>query len=315
MEYNFMNDFLSLFGIGFLTSTIRMSTPLILGGIGAVFSERSGILNLGIEGTMLMSAFAAAATSFFTSNPWLGVLGGALTGAIIGLLHVFMCTKFKANQTVIGTGINIMAMGIPPLILAAIWGNPGSTPAVPTLRAISIPGLANIPVIGDIIGKQNPLTYLALILVPASTFFLFKTKTGLRIRAIGEHPLAADTLGVDVFALQYLCLILCGIFAGIGGAYLSICQISMFVKGMTNGRGFMAMAAMIFGNWKPKGVLIASLLFGLADSLQMSIQTAGWGIPTDLLLCLPYVITIIVLAGFVGKAVPPKHVGKPYIKQ
>lgn len=310
-----MNNISSLFGIGLFAATIRMSTPLILGGVGAVFSERSGIMNLGIEGTMLMGAFAAAITSLLTGNAWLGVLGGAVVGGLIGLLHAFMCIRFKANQTVIGTGINILAMGIPPLILAAVWGNPGSTPSVPTLKAITIPGLVNIPIIGDIIGKQNPLTYLALLVVPAAAFFLFKTKTGLRIRAIGEYPLVADTLGVKVFALQYMSVVLCGVLAGIGGAYLSICQVSMFVKGMTNGRGFMAMAAMIFGNWKPGGVLIASLLFGFADSLQMSIQTAGWGIPTDLLLCLPYVITIIALAGFVGKAVAPKQVGKPYIKQ
>lgn len=310
-----MSDFLSLFGIGLFAATIRMSTPLILGGVGAVFSERSGIMNLGIEGTMLMGAFAAAITSLVTGSPWLGVLGGAVVGGLIGLLHAFMCIRFKANQTVIGTGINILAMGIPPLILAAIWGNPGSTPTVPTLKPMTIPFLVDIPVVGGIIGRQNPLTYLALISVPLAAFFLFKTKTGLRIRAVGEYPLAADTLGVNVYGLQYFSVVLCGVLAGIGGAYLSICQVSMFVKGMTNGRGFMAMAAMIFGNWKPGGVLIASLLFGFADSLQMSLQTAGWGIPTDLLLTLPYVITIIALAGFVGKAVAPKQVGKPYIKE
>ncbi len=309
-----MDKFLSIFDISIIAATIRMSTPLILGGIGAVFSERSGILNLGIEGTMLMGAFAAAVTSFFTGSAWLGVLGGALAGGLIGLLHVFMCTKFKANQTVIGTGINILAMGIPPLILAAIWGNPGSTPAVPTLKPITIPGLVDIPVIGEIIGNNNPLTYLAFILVPVSSFFLFKTKTGLRIRAVGENPLAADTVGVNVFGIQYMCVTLCGVLAGIAGSYLSICQVSMFVKGMTNGRGFMAMAAMIFGKWKPVGVMLASLLFGFTDSIQMSVQTAGIGIPTDILLCLPYIITIVVLAGFIGKAVGPKHVGKPYIK-
>jgi simple sugar transport system permease protein len=264
---------------------------------------------------MLMGAFAAAITALFTGNPWLGVLGGAAMGMMVGLLHAVMCIKFKANQTVIGTGINIMAMGVPPMILHALWGNPGSSPTVPALKAVSIPGLVDIPVIGNIIGTQNPLTYFALLMVPAATFFLFKTKTGLRIRAVGEHPRAADTVGVNVFGLQYMSLMVCGILAGIGGAYLSLGQISMFVKGMTAGRGFMALAAMIFGKWTPIGVLMASMLFGLADSLQMSIQVKGWAIPTDFLLSIPYILTIIALAGFVGKAVAPKQVGKPYIKE
>lgn len=310
-----MNEILALFSTGFFAAAIRMATPIILGGIGGTFSERSGILNLGIEGMMLMGAFAAAITALFTGNPWLGVLGGAAMGMMVGLLHAVMCIKFKANQTVIGTGINIMAMGVPPMILHALWGNPGSSPTVPALKAVSIPGLVDIPVIGNIIGTQNPLTYFALLMVPAATFFLFKTKTGLRIRAVGEHPRAADTVGVNVFGLQYMSLMVCGILAGIGGAYLSLGQISMFVKGMTAGRGFMALAAMIFGKWTPIGVLMASMLFGLADSLQMSIQVKGWAIPTDFLLSIPYILTIIALAGFVGKAVAPKQVGKPYIKE
>lgn len=310
-----MQEILSLFSTSFFASAIRMATPLILGGIGAMFSERAGILNLGVEGMMLMGAFAAAITSLATGNPWLGVLGGAAVGGLVGLLHAFMCIKVKSNQTVIGTGINILAMGIPPMILQALYGNPGSSPAVPSLKAISIPGLVHIPIIGKIIGTQNPLTYIALLLVPAATFFLYKMKTGLQIRAVGEHPLAADTVGVNVFGIKYGCVILSGVLAGVGGAYLSLSQVSMFVKGMTNGRGFMAMAAMIFGNWTPVGVLKGSLLFGFADSLQMSIQVAGWPIPTEVLLSIPYILTIVTLAGFVGRATAPKGVGKPYIKR
>lgn len=309
-----MDGIFQVLSLGVFASAIRLATPLMLGGMGGVLSERSGILNLGIEGTMLMGAFAAAVTALLTGNPWLGVLGGAVLGGAVGLLHAFMCIKLKANQTVIGTGINIMALGIPPLILQAIWGNPGMSPPVPSLEPVRIPGLADIPVIGDILGTHSPLTYLALVLVGVTTFFLFKTKIGLRIRAVGEHPRAADTVGVNVFGLQFLCVMLCGVLAGIGGAYLSLCQVAMFVKGMTAGRGFMALAAMIFGKWKPIGVLWAALLFGFSDALQMSIQAAGWDVPTDILLCIPYVLTIIALAGFVGKAVGPKQVGKPYIK-
>lgn len=310
-----MEGLFAIINAGTFAATLRMATPLILGGIGSTLSERSGIMNLGVEGTMLMGAFGAAMVSLFTGSPWLGLLGGMVLGGLVGLLHAFMCIQFKASQTVIGTGINIMAMGVPPLLLQAYHDNPGSTPPVPALASIRIPILADIPILGTVLGTHSPLTYIALILVFASTFFLFKTKMGLRIRAVGEHPRAADTVGINVFGLQYFSVIMCGVLAGMAGAYLSLCQVSMFVKGMTAGRGFMAMAAMIFGKWKPLGVLGAALLFGFSDALQMSIQSAGWPIPTDFLLSVPYILTIIALAGFVGKAVGPKQVGKPYVKQ
>lgn len=309
-----MSGILSVISLSVFAATIRMSTPLIFGGIGGVFSERSGIMNLGIEGTMLIGACAAALIALETNSAWLGVLGGMAVGTLVGLLHAFMCIRFKANQTVVGTGINIFATGITPVILQAYWGNPGSTPVVPGIEPIRVPFLADIPVLGELLGNQNPLTYIALLLVPVSAFILFKTRLGLRIRAVGEHPRAADTLGIRVYALQLLSVGFCGALSGIGGAYLSLCQVSMFVKGMTSGRGFMAMAAMIFGKWHPVGVLGASLLFAFADALQMSIQSAGLNISPDLLMCAPYVLTIIALAGFVGKAVAPAQVGKPYIK-
>ena len=309
-----MSAFWSIFNLSLLAATIRTATPLIYGGIGGGFSERSGIMNLGIEGTMLIGACAAAIISLETNSAWLGVLGGMGFGVLIGLLHAFMCIRFKANQTVIGTGINIFATGITPMVLQAYSGNPGSSPSVPGIASLSIPVLKDIPVLGPILGQQNPLTYLALFLVPVSSFLLFQTRLGLRIRAVGEHPRAADTAGIPVFPLQYLSVGICGALAGIGGAYLSLCQVSMFVKGMTAGRGFMAMAAMIFGKWTPWGAFGASLLFAFADALQISVQAAGLNLPADLLMCAPYVLTIFALAMFVGKAVAPAQVGKPYIK-
>lgn len=309
-----MSAFWSIFNLSLLAATIRTATPLIYGGIGGVFSERSGIMNLGIEGTMLIGACAAAIISLETNSAWLGVLGGMGFGVLIGLLHAFMCIRFKANQTVIGTGINIFATGITPMVLQAYSGNPGSSPSVPGIASLSIPVLKDIPVLGPILGQQNPLTYLALFLVPVSSFLLFQTRLGLRIRAVGEHPRAADTAGIPVFPLQYLSVGICGALAGIGGAYLSLCQVSMFVKDMTAGRGFMAMAAMIFGKWTPWGAFGASLLFAFADALQISVQAAGLNLPADLLMCAPYVLTIFALAMFVGKAVAPAQVGKPYIK-
>ena len=309
-----MSAFWSIFNLSLLAATIRTATPLIYGGIGGVFSERSGIMNLGIEGTMLIGACAAAIISLETNSAWLGVLGGMGFGVLIGLLHAFMCIRFKANQTVIGTGINIFATGITPMVLQAYSGNPGSSPSVPGIASLSIPVLKDIPVLGPILGQQNPLTYLALFLVPVSSFLLFQTRLGLRIRAVGEHPRAADTAGIPVFPLQYLSVGICGALAGIGGAYLSLCQVSMFVKGMTAGRGLMAMAAMIFGTRTPWGAFGASLLFAFADALQISVQAAGLNLPADLLMCAPYVLTIFALAMFVGKAVAPAQVGKPYIK-
>lgn len=297
-----------------LAATLRMATPLILGGIGGVFSERAGIMNLGIEGEMLVGACAAAVTGIATGNAWLGVLGALVSGMLMGLLHAFICIRFHANQTVVGTGVNIFATGLTPLVLQTLYNSGASSPATPALAAWSIPVVRDIPFLGAVLGTHSPLTYLALVLVPVSAFVLFRTRFGLRVRAVGEHPRAADTMGIDVYKHQYIAVALCGMLAGVGGAYLSLCQVSMFVKGMTNGRGFMAMAAMIFGKWNPWGVLLAALLFGCSDALQMVLQAGGSQIPTDFLLCAPYILTVIALACFVGKAVSPKQVGKPYIK-
>lgn len=214
----------------------------------------------------------------------------------------------------VGTGINILATGVTPLILQAVCQSAATSPRTPTLANWTIPGLSEVPFLGTVLGSHSPLTYLALLAVPVSAFVLFRTRLGLRIRAVGEHPRAADTMGIHVYRYQYFSVGLCGLLAGLGGAYLSLCQVSMFVKDMTNGRGFMAMAAMIFGKWNPWGVLGAACLFGFADALQMVLQASGSGIPTDFLLCLPYLLTIVALAGFVGKAVAPAQVGKPYIK-
>lgn len=297
-----------------LAATLRMATPLIFGGVGCVFSERSGIMNLGTEGTMLSGACIGAIIGVTTGNAWLGVLAAMLVGLLIGLLHAFLCIHFKANQTVVGTGVNIFATGITPMILQAVYHTNARSPVTPTLPTWTIPVVKDIPFLGAVLGSHCALTYISLILVPVAAFVLFKTRLGLRIRSVGEHPRAADTMGINVYAYQYFSVALCGALAGIGGAYLSMFQVSMFVKGMTSGRGFMAMAAMIFGKWNPWGVLGAACLFGFADALQMVLQATGSPIPTDFLLCLPYILTIIALAGFVGKAVSPKQVGKPYIK-
>jgi len=309
-----MSMLLNIFTPTLAAATLGMATPLIFGSISGTFSERTGVINLGIEGMMLMGAFGAGMATLITGNPWIGVLFGGLLGAVMGLIHAVMCIRFRANQSVVGVGINIMAAGIPAIILQFYWGNPGRTPLLESIENISIPLISRVPVLGEMIGKLNPLTYLALLLVLVSHIIIFKTPFGLRMRAVGHHPKAVDTVGVNVFRIRYICVVTSGFLAGIGGSYLAVAQLSMFVNGMTAGRGFVALAAMIFGKWTPLGCLGAALLFGFSDALQMTLQAQGVPIPSDFLLMVPYILTMIALAGFVGKAVAPASNGKPYIK-
>jgi len=301
--------------LALFASTLRIATPILLAALGGVMSERSGVINIGLEGMMLMGAFAAAACSYYF-GPWAGVFFGVFVGGMMGLLHAFMSVTVKANQIISATAINILAVGLPNIIVPVIWpGHFAITPVVPVVKNLRIPVIADIPGIGEIIGEQNPVVYIALILVPVIHFLLFKTRLGLRIRSVGEHPRAADTLGVNVNRMRYIAVIISGTLAGLGGAFLSICYQSQFSSAMTAGRGFIGLAAMIFGRWKPMGAFIACLIFGFADAFQAAAQSAGVPIPPDLLLALPYVLTLVALIGLAGKkAVSPAASGKPYLK-
>lgn len=309
-----ITGFLQILSIDLIVATLGMATPLIFGSLSGTFSERAGVINLGIEGMMLMGAFGAGMISLITGNPWLGVLFGGLLGGVMGVIHAVMCIQFRANQSVVGVGINIMAAGVPAIILQFYWGNPGRTPLVASIGNITVPVISRIPVIGPIFGHLNPLTYIALLLVAFSHYIIFHTPFGLRMRAVGHHPRAVDTVGVNVFKIRYISVITSGFLAGLGGAYLSVAQLSMFCNGMTAGRGFIALAAMIFGKRTPIGCLGAALLFGFSDALQMTLQARGVPIASDFLLMIPYILTMIALAGFVGKTVDPAANGKPYIK-
>ncbi len=304
-----------LFSLDVFASTFRIATPLILAALGGCMSERSGVINIGLEGMMLMGAFTAVVGSFFF-GPWVGLLMGLLAGGIMGLMHAFMSVTIGANQVISATAINIIAVGIPNILIPVIWpGHFGISPTVGVIKDISIPGISSIPVIGHVIGHQNPVVYAALILVPVVHILLFRTRLGLRIRSVGEHPRAADTLGVNVYMMRYVAVTMSGLLAGLGGAFLSICYQSQFSSSMTAGRGFIGLAAMIFGRWSPRGALLACLLFGFADAFQAGAQAAGVGIPPDLMLAFPYVITLIALVGLFGKtAVSPAANGKPYLK-
>jgi simple sugar transport system permease protein len=308
-----MVDLLDIINIGLFAAAIRMATPIASAALGGIFSERVGIVNIGLEGMMLTGAFTGVATSFFTGSAWLGVLAAVLVGGLLGLLHAFLTVKFLVDQVVSGTGINILALGFTAYMSQVFWGSRGASESVNGLEVISIPVLKDIPVIGGVIGSHTPLVYLTFVIIVLSYIVLFKTPIGLRIRAVGEHPAAADTAGINVYRTKYLWVMVSGMLAGFGGVFLSLGHLSLFALGMTGGRGFIALAAMIFGKWHPFGASGASLLFGFADALQMRLQALGL-IPPQIILTIPYVLTIVVLAGVVRKARPPSDY-KPYVKE
>ena len=317
-----MDVLLSVLSVSLFASTIRAATPLMLAALGGIFSERSGIVNIALEGIMLIGAFFAMMISYLGSQMGLpplvsaaaGLVGAVVFGFLISMIHATVSIRFQADQVVSGVAINILALGLTGFLLQFIFKTSGNSPSVPSLPAMPIPLLSKIPVLGDIFFNQSPIVYIALLAVPLSAFVLFRTPLGLRLRSVGEHPKAADTMGINVFKLRYLGVGLSGVLGGLGGAYLSIGQLNIFTEGMTNGRGYIALAAVIFGKWNPWGALGACLLFGLADAIQISLQNAGVNIPSDFLLMLPYILTLIALAGFIGRSNPLAAAGVPYEK-
>lgn len=293
-----------------LASTIRQSTPLVLGAMCGLMGERTGVINIGIEGQMLMSAFMGFMVNVWTGNLLLAVLAGVATGAILGLLLAFMSVTLRIDQIIGGTVINILALGLTGFFYAQGLTTSGK------LQPIAIPGLADIPLIGPVLFNNPPITYATIILVFVVHYVLFYTRWGLRTRAVGEHPRAADTLGVNVYKMRYWNVIIGGGIAGLAGAFLTLEAVGSFERAMTNGRGFVALACMIFGKWTPLGSWGAALLFGFATAMQTQIQFGGQiDIPHQFIGMLPYLLTIIVLAGFGGRARPPAADGVPYTKE
>jgi simple sugar transport system permease protein len=294
----------------------------MLAALGGIFSERSGIVNIALEGIMLIGAFFAMMISYYASklgmsplmSALLGMMGAIIFGFLVSMIHAVVSIRFRADQVVSGVAINILALGLTGFLLQLLFNTSGNSPSVPSLSAMPIPILSDIPIIGDIFFNQSIIVYIAMVAVPISSFVLFRTPLGLRLRSVGEHPKAADTVGINVFKLRYLGVGLSGLLAGLAGAYLSIGQLNIFTENMTNGRGYIALAAVIFGKWNPWGALGACLLFGFSDALQISLQNAGVNIPSDFLLMLPYVLTLIALAGFIGRSRPPAASGTPYEK-
>jgi simple sugar transport system permease protein len=308
-----MIELSDIVNLGLFAAALRMATPIAFASIGGVFSERAGITNIGLEGMMLVSAFAGAATSYFTANPWLGVVAAVVAGALCGALHAIITVRFRGNQIVSGTGINLLAAGLTAYLCQIFWGSRGASASVQGLELVSIPLVKDLPIVGSIIGSHTPLVYMMLVVTILSHVMLFRTRLGLRIRAVGEHAAAADTAGIDVYRVKYISVIASGVLAGLGGVFLSLSHLNLFSWGMTGGRGFIALAAMIFGRWTPLGAFGASVLFGLADALQMRLQALGL-LPPQIILMIPYILTVAVLAGVVRKAIPPSDY-KPYVKE
>jgi len=292
---------------GLLNATLRQSTPLVLGALCGLLCERSGVINIGIEGEMLLSAFVGFLVTVATRNLIVGVLAGMTMGALLGLFLAFMSVNLKMDQIIGGTVINILALGLTSFFYQAGQTIPGKLPP------IELGFLAKLPLLGPVLFRNPPITYTALILVFVVHYALFYTRWGLRTRAVGEHPRAADTVGINVYRMRYMNVIIGGAIAGLAGAFLTLESVGSFERAMTNGRGFVALAVMIFGKWTPLGAWGAALLFGFANAVQTQLQFSGTlQIPHQFIGMLPYVLTIVVLAGFVGRSRPPAAVGQPY---
>jgi general nucleoside transport system permease protein len=283
-------------------STLRLATPLVLAALGGLFSERAGVVNIALEGTMLAGAFSAAALTYAAGSPWVGLLGGIGAGLLIATIHALACIRYRADQVVSGTAINILMSGVPGFLSGALFLSSGSTPQLQKEQLI----------------PYTPMV-MAGLLVPLTWYVLYRTPFGLRLRAVGENPEAADAAGVSVASIRYAGVLLSGVLAGIGGAYLSIGQSSLFTRNMTSGRGFIALAALIFGKWRPVQTMLACLLFGLTEAVSIQMQgvvklPSGEDIPVQFIQMVPYVLTIVVLAGFIGQSRPPRALGIPYDK-
>ncbi|BDY14869.1 ABC transporter permease [Sulfitobacter pontiacus] len=320
-------DYITL--IQLFDSTVRLATPLLLACLAGLFSERAGIFDIGLDGKMLAAAFFSAAVASLTGNVWLGLLAGIAASMALSLLHGLASITFRGNQLISGVAINFLAAGLTVLIAQDWFQQGGRTPSLiggARFNPITLPfadDVAQTPIIGplyaELISGHSILVYLAFLAVPATWWLLYRTRFGLRLRAVGENPAAVDTAGVSVIGLRYAAVLICGVLCGIAGAYLSTALQAGFIKDMSAGRGYIALAALIFAKWRPWYALWATLLFGLFGALETRPDViealVNFKVQGQLLAALPYVMTVIILAGFVGKAIPPRAGGEPYVKE
>ena len=312
-----------------IDATFRVATPLILAALAGLFAERSGVFDIALEGKMLGAAFAAAAAAAFTGSAWLGLGAGILFAVALSMIHAYACVTHSGNQIVSGMALNILVAGLAPTLGLAWFSLGGQTPSLvggARFKPIVFPfaeALEDVPIIGglysEILSGHNIFVYFSIAAVPIAAWIIYRTRFGLRLRAVGENPEAVDTAGISVFVLRYQALIITGVLCGIAGAYLSTAQNAGFIRNMTAGQGFIALAAMIFGKWRPVPTMLACFLFAFTDAIQVRLQGVDIPligvIPVQFVQALPFVLTVIILAGFIGKSVAPKAGGIPYIKE
>lgn len=298
-----------------MLSTVRMATPILIVALAELYSERAGMVNIGLDGIMAFGSLIGFLVSYITGNPYLGILAGAAGGILINMVYAFCTIHLGAQQIVNGMAINIFAPALASFIYKIYFGINSSLIKATLMVAVPIPFLCKIPVLGKVLFNHTPIVYLAFLLVPFTYVFFTKTKAGLNYKAVGEYPKAAESLGVNVILKKYIACIICGAIAGIGGAYLTTCYISTYTDGVVSGRGFIALSAVIFGRWMPSGILIAALLFGFTDALQLRLQVMSSTTPYQLLAMIPYLSTLFVLAFLGIKKAGPKASGKPYFRE
>lgn len=299
----------------FLSTSLRLSIPIVFAALGGVLSERAGVYNIGLEGMMLAGAFGAAVGTFFTGEPFFGVLSGMFAGALMAVVLAVLAVSLGVNQIVAGIAINMFSIGVTAFLSRIVFSGQANTMTLPGYKAFAIPGLAAIPVLGPVLFTQDALVYLMYATVLLLFYLMFYTPWGLNIRAVGENPRAADTAGVRVNMVRYICVLGSGALAGLGGCYLVLSHVFLFSEHMSAGKGFIALAAIILGRWNPIGAFFACLLFGLFDALQLRLQFANPEVPYQAFVILPYVVSILALVGLIGKPRPPGAVGLPYKRE
>lgn len=306
--------FNEIFIINLLASGIRMSTPLMLTALGEIYAERSGVLNISLEGQMLIGALVGFIGAFYTHSLWIGLLLGAIGGLVFSLAFAFLSISLRASQVIVGIIMNLLSLGLTSFFYRVIFGRTFIPPHIQSMLPLEVPMLGQIPFLGPILFQQKSVVYLAFLFVPVASFVLYHTTVGLKVRAIGEYPLAAETLGVNVILTRYLCVILTGLTSGLAGAVISVTRLARFTDNMIAGRGFIALAIVIFSRWDPYRAMVAALFFGLVDSLQMSLQAVGVHVPSQFLLMLPYVATVFIMV-VSRKYAPPAALAQPYVKE
>lgn len=295
-----------------LASDIRMATPILIAALGLLLVNEAGLLHIGVEGTMLIATLAAVAGSYYTGSVWGGLLCAIIAAGLMGLLFAFLTITLRANQTVVGVAINILGSGLSAAMNRVLFGVSTTIASIDTFKNLPIPGLSKIPVLGTAFFNQMPIVYIAFLLVPVISYFLFKTQPGLNLRAVGENPGAADTLGINVYRTRYIACVVGSMLMGVGGAFLSTGLLTFFSEEMVSGRGYIAIAAVIFGRYKPTGIMFASMIFMAGNVLANLLQVYGVGIPYYFLNMLPYILTVVALAMLGKSTMAPAAQGKPY---